>query len=73
MQVDLTEIDEPERPLLSVYSLIEERHLAPLAPHELSEADFVEFFRTPHASWHPSLPDYLGFAIQRLALRLSST
>jgi hypothetical protein len=53
MQVDLTEIDEPERPLLSVYSLIEERHLAPLAPHELSEADFVEFFRTPHASWHP--------------------
>ena len=53
MQVDLTEIDEPERPLLAVYSLIEERHLAPLAPHELPEADFVEFFRTPHASWRP--------------------
>lgn len=53
MQVDLTEIDEPERPLLSVYSLIEERHLAPLAPQELSEADFVEFFRTADASWRP--------------------
>jgi len=53
IQVDLTEIDEPERPLLSVYSLIEERHLAPLAPHELSETDFVEFFRTADASWRP--------------------
>jgi hypothetical protein len=52
-QIDITEVDEPERPILESYSLIEERHLTPLLPQELSEQDFIEFFRNPDASWRP--------------------
>ena len=37
----------------SLYSLIEERHLTPLTPTELSEQDFIDFFRDPEASWRP--------------------
>lgn len=51
--IDITEIDEPERPILSQYSLIEERDLTAIMPEELSEDDFVEFFRDPEASWRP--------------------
>jgi hypothetical protein len=52
-QIDVTEVDEPERPILESYSLIEERHLTPLTPTELSEQDFIDFFRDPEASWRP--------------------
>ncbi|MBI5847908.1 MAG: hypothetical protein HZB31_08165, partial [Nitrospirae bacterium] len=52
-KVDITETDEPERPILEHYSLIEERDLIPLMPEELSEEDFIAFFRNPEASWRP--------------------
>jgi hypothetical protein len=51
--LDITEIDEPERPILESYSLIEERDLAPLVPGELAEEDFIGFFQNPEASWRP--------------------
>jgi len=51
--VDLTEIDEPERPLLDSYSLIEERHLLPVGADELPEDDFNSFFKDPTSSWRP--------------------
>ena len=50
-RVDVTEADEPERPILQSYSLIEERDLRPLLPTEFSEEDFNGFFRNPEASW----------------------
>lgn len=52
-KIDVTEADEPERPMFEWYSIVEERDLAPLVPGELSEEDFVAFFRTPDASWRP--------------------
>jgi len=51
--VDVTEADEPERPILESYSLIEERDLTPLEPTELKEEEFVEFFRNPEGGWRP--------------------
>lgn len=52
-KIDVTEADEPERPILEQYSLIEERDLSPLTPAELSEEQFIDFFRDPEASWRP--------------------
>jgi hypothetical protein len=52
-KIDVTEADEPERPILESYSLIEERDLSPLTPEELSEADLVAFFKDPGNSWRP--------------------
>jgi hypothetical protein len=52
-QLDVSEIDEPERPILEQYELIEERHLAFLTPEQLSEEDFVAFFQNPESSWRP--------------------
>lgn len=52
-KIDVTEADEPERPILEWYSIVEERDLAPLMPEELSEEDFVTFFRNPQDSWRP--------------------
>ena len=51
--IDVTEADEPERPILDSYSIVEERDLTPLTPEELSEEDIVGFFRDPTASWRP--------------------
>lgn len=51
--VDITESDEPERPTLDQYSVIEERHLVQLTPEELSESDFVAFFQDASQSWRP--------------------
>lgn len=51
--IDVTEVDEPERPILERYSLVEERDLTPLMPEDLSEEDFVGFFRNPEESWRP--------------------
>jgi len=52
-KIDVTGVDEPERPISELYSLIEERDLALLTPDELSEADFIGFFRDPTTSWKP--------------------
>lgn len=52
-KIDVTTIDEPERPLLDQYSLIEDRDLTPLTPEELSEDDFIAFFRDPDSLWRP--------------------
>lgn len=52
-KIDVTEADEPERPLLDSYSLIEERELAPLMPEDLTEETFVGFFRDSTSSWRP--------------------
>lgn len=52
-RVDLTDAEEPERPILNWYSLIEERELNPLVPEELTEEDFVGFFQNAQASWRP--------------------
>ena len=52
-KIDVTEIDEPEHPILARYSLVEERDLTPIMPGELAEEDFVEFFRNTEGSWRP--------------------
>lgn len=52
-KIDVTTADEPERPILDAFTLIEERDLTPLAPTELSEDEFVGFFKDPEKSWRP--------------------
>ena len=52
-KLDVSDADEPERPILESYFLLEERDLAPLTPEELSEKDLVEFFKDPGSSWRP--------------------
>jgi hypothetical protein len=71
-QVDLTEIDEPERPIFARFSTIEERDLVPLTPEEFSQQDFVEFFQNPSASWRPyaaGLPWVIRAAVPRRSHR----
>lgn len=51
--LDVTTLDEPERPVLGNYSLIEERDLRVLTPEEISREDFTGFFRDPTCSWTP--------------------
>ena len=52
-RIDLTRADDPERPILEFYSLIEERDLTPIMPGELSEKDFISFFQNSYNSWRP--------------------
>jgi hypothetical protein len=52
-RIDVSDADEPERPITDSYSLIEERDLAPLMPEDVSEEDFVGFFRDSTSSWRP--------------------
>jgi hypothetical protein len=52
-KTDVTDADEPERPIAEWYSLIEERDLTPITPEELSEEEFISFFQDPTASWRP--------------------
>ena len=52
-RIDLTQADDPERPILEFYSLIEERDLTPIMPDGLSEEDFIGFFQSPYNSWRP--------------------
>lgn len=52
-KLDITQVDEPERPILEQYLLIEERHLSTLTPDQLSEGEFVSFFQNPETSWRP--------------------
>lgn len=52
-RLDVTNADDPERPITGNYELIEERDLTPLTPEELSEADFASFFQGSPESWRP--------------------
>lgn len=52
-KIDITEVDEPERPILERYELIEDRDLELLVETELSQEQFVGFFRDPSSSWRP--------------------
>lgn len=52
-KVDVTGLDEPERPILEHFLLLEDRDLTPLTPDELSEQEFVGFFQDPTNSWRP--------------------
>lgn len=52
-KIDVTEADEPERPIFEWYSLIEARDLTPIMPEELSEEEFISFFQNPGESWRP--------------------
>jgi hypothetical protein len=50
---DVTAVDEPERPILDYYTLIEERDLHLLSPGELSRQELIEFFQDSTSSWRP--------------------
>ena len=52
-KLDITGLDDPERPLLDKYSLIEEKHLPMLTPDNISEEEFIDFFRDSTNSWRP--------------------
>jgi hypothetical protein len=52
-KLDVTTLDEPERPILDIYGLIEERDLQPIAPDELDKSEFIGFFRDAASSWRP--------------------
>lgn len=52
-RVDVTAADEPERPILGYYTLIEERELHLLSPGELDDQDLIEFFQDSTSSWRP--------------------
>ena len=51
--VDVTELDDPEHPLMDSYDLIQERHLDYLTPDDLTENELATFFQAPGASWRP--------------------
>jgi hypothetical protein len=50
---DVTAADEPERPILDHYTLIEERDLQLLTPGELKDQELIEFFQDSSSSWRP--------------------
>lgn len=52
-RIDVTGADEPERPILERYTLIEERDVVPLVAEEITEDEFVGFFKNPTAAWRP--------------------
>ena len=56
-QIDLTSIDDPERPLLDDYDLILDRDFAPINTEELSEDAFNAFFRGEHGDWRAFAAD----------------
>jgi hypothetical protein len=51
--VDLTLCDEPERPVLEDYNLIQERDLRSVMPDELTEEAFADFFSGRATRWEP--------------------
>ena len=51
--VDVTAADEPERPILGQYDLIEERNLHLLSPGELGRDELIQFFQDSTTSWRP--------------------
>lgn len=52
-KIDITDADEIERPIFDLYTPIEERDLTPLVPGELSQEEFINFFKNPDQSWRP--------------------
>lgn len=50
---DVTAVDEPERPILDHYTLIEERDLQLISPGELKDQELIEFFQDSTSSWRP--------------------
>lgn len=51
--VDATNIDDPERPVLSSYELIGNEALSPLLPSDLTAAEVDGFFADTSSSWRP--------------------
>lgn len=51
--VDLTDIDDPENPVLEYYDLILDRDLTIGSPEELPEDAFNSFFRGEVSDWRP--------------------
>lgn len=49
--IDLTDIDDVERPILGSYDIIEERDLAMVAAEDLDEDEFISFFEGKQDSW----------------------
>lgn len=68
--LDLSDIDDPERPVLSGFTVIRETDLATLLPDELTREQITTFFRDPSSSWRPyaaGLPwDRSSHALQSL-------
>ena len=52
-KIDVTAADEPERPILAYYTLIEERDLHLLTADELNKQELIEFFQDSTSSWRP--------------------
>lgn len=52
-KIDITGSDEPERPILESYDLIEDKDLELLVHEELAEDEFIAFFQNPEGSWRP--------------------
>ena len=52
-RLDITDLDDPERPLLDRYEILQERNLSLLIPEQLSAEEFSGFFENPHDSWLP--------------------
>ena len=50
-RIDITAFDDPQKPILENYELLEERWLSPLVPTELAKDEFEEFFNSATASW----------------------
>ena len=51
--LDVSDIDDPERPVLSGFATIKETDLETLLPDELTTEEFTSFFRDPSSSWRP--------------------
>lgn len=51
--IDLSFVDDLQRPITENYNLIQLQDLAPITPEELSEKDFIGFFQNTDSSWKP--------------------
>lgn len=51
--LDVSEIDDPERPILSRFPAIKETDLTTLLSDELEKDEVISFFRDPSSSWRP--------------------
>ena len=51
--LDITTLDDPERPILDEYEIIDESALVNLPAEQLSKEDFFKFFEDCTASWRP--------------------
>lgn len=77
--VDLTGVEELERPIGTTYELIQERDLSVITPEDLNEEEFNAFFENSEGSWRPYaagvpwLRDQEGQrAVERLLRRLDT-